>query len=294
MSATTEWNPTDGRCGHHNLLDEPEHEGLLRLTKLVEHLFRVPVAYMALLGPDLTVTARIGSGSEHWEHLKTYPLAAALAQPILWPDPTGLAVAGFDCGDLRFAAAAPLRSSDGQDLGVLVIADVKPRPEFSQTDHATLNELACVLAGKMELRLMASEARDSELLLKEAEDRFRGIANSVPVMIIYSGVDGGTSFVNKTWLGFTGRSFADELGDGFADTFHPDHRDRVMDAYWHAFQERRPLTLEFPMRRHDGQYRWMEVHGMPRLLDNGKYAGYIGCVIDLTNCRSCKSRQFAE
>jgi len=39
-------------------------------------------------------------------------------------------------------------------------------------------------------------------------------------MIIYSGADGGSLFVNKAWLEFSGRSFAEELGDGYADTAH--------------------------------------------------------------------------
>jgi hypothetical protein len=132
---------------------------------------------------------------------------------------------------------------------------------------------------------MALQARESECSLREAEYRFRNIANCAPVMIIYSEVDGGSSFVNKTYLEFTGRTFAEELGDGYADTFHPDHRERVMQTYWDAFQERRPVTLRFPMRRHDGEYRWIEARGMPRIQDDGKCAGYIGCLIDLTEQR---------
>lgn len=286
MSLTTGWDAIGGRYGHHNLLDEPEEAGLLRLTKLVERLFQVPAAYMALFGPDLTVTTRIGSGVEYSKNLKTYPLAAALAKPVVWPDSSGAPAAGFVCGEVRFAAAAPLQSNDGLELGLLVIADVKPRPDFSQEDHETLQELASVLAGKMELRLMACRAREAELEIREAENRFRNIADSAPVMIIYSGVDGGSSFVNKAWLEFTGRSFADELGDGYEDTLHPDYREHVVKTYWDAFQERKPLTIQFPMRRYDGEYRWMEGRGVPRFLDDGTYAGFISCVIDLTERRA--------
>jgi PAS domain S-box-containing protein len=281
MSSSTHTIPIGGSVPT-SLLDEPEQDGLLRLTKLVEHLFHVPIAYMALLGPDLTVVTRIGSGRDYWNSLRTYPLADALAKPIVWPDPSGAPTVGFVCGDVKFAAAAPLRSSDGLELGLLVISDVRPRPEFSPKDHETLQELAAVLAGKMELRLMACQAREAESRLREAENRFRNIANCAPVMIIYSGVDGGSSFVNRAWLEFTGRNLAEELGDSYAETFHPDCRERVMETYWNAFRERQPLTIQFPMRRSDGEYRWMEARGVPRFLDDGTYAGYIGCFIDLT------------
>jgi PAS domain S-box-containing protein len=188
---------------------------------------------------------------------------------------------GSDYGGIRFAAAAPLRASDGLQLGALVIADVIPRPEFQQRYLDVLAELAGVLAGKMELRLMAHMTRESESAIREAEDRFRNIADAAPVMIIYSDADGGSSFVNKTWLAFTGRSLPDELGEGFEENFHPDHRNRVMHAYWSAFRERKPLKLEFPLRRYDGEYQWVESRGTPRFLDNGNYAGYISCFTEL-------------
>lgn len=283
MSPKTDRAADDGPEDHTSLLDEPENEGLLRLTKLVEHLFHVPIAYMALLGTDMNIVTRIGSGCDYWSNLRTYPLATALARPIVWPDPSGDPPFGFVPGTLKFIAAVPLLSGDGTDLGLLVIADLKPRPDFSPEDHETLAELARVLAGKMELRLMACEARESARSLREAERRFRSIANCAPVMIIYSGADGGTSFVNRTWLEFTGRDIEEELGDGYADSFHPHHRERVMETYWDAFQERKPLMLRFPMRRHDGEYRMMEARGSPRFYDDGTYAGYIGCLIDLTD-----------
>jgi len=276
MSPITDSDPLADVPGRQNLLDEPEHAALLRMARMVEHLFRVPIAYMALLDTDLTVVTRIGSGSEHWGFLATYPLAELLAVPRWWPDLSGFPAAGFIGAEIKFAASAPLRSSDGLDLGLLVIADVQLRPDFSGEDHETLVELASVLSRKMELRMMAYQAREMELSRQEAERRFRGIANAVPVLIVFSGVDGVRSFVNDTLLEFTGRTPEEELGDGFADPFHPDYREGVVEAYWDAFQERRPPTIEFPMRRHDGEYRWMLARGNPRFLDNGAYAGYTG------------------
>jgi PAS domain S-box-containing protein len=285
MPFLVEVDPADTSSARQDLLDEPEQASLLRLTKLVEHLFDVPVAYMALLGPGLKVVSRIGSGSEHWPNLQTFPLAKVLQKPVMWPDPNEAAAEDFDSGEIEFAASSPLRSSTGLDLGVLVIADVRPRPDFGPRQHQILAELAAVLAGKMELRVMACQGRESEIMLQEAEHRFRSIANFAPVMIIYSGSDGSVSFVNKAWLAFTGRGLEEELEDGYTETFHPDHRDRVEAAYWEAFQQRQPVTVIFPMRRHDGAYRWMEARGMPRFFDDGSFAGYIGCFIDMTEQR---------
>jgi len=167
-----------------------------------------------------------------------------------------------------------------------VIADVKPRPDFSDRDQETLNELACVLAGKIELRVIACQAREAGLAIKEAESRFRSIANAAPVMIICSGIDGVPMFVNKAWLEFTGRTLEDEIGEGFAEMFHPDFRDAAIGRYWDAFANRKPVSQEIPMRRHDGEYRWMLTQGRPRFQDDGTFSGYIGCFVDVTEQRS--------
>jgi PAS domain S-box-containing protein len=104
-------------------------------------------------------------------------------------------------------------------------------------------------------------------------------------MIISCDVDGGASFVNKMWLDFTGTTFSEELGDGLSHAFHPDYREPVMQVYWDAFQERRPLSLEFPIRRHDGEYCWVQARGVPRFLDDRTFCGYIACFVDMDGRR---------
>lgn len=288
MSLLTDSSFRNSHPSSPSLLDEPEHQGLLRITALMEHLFRMPIAYLALFGSDLAVVRRIGSGRDHWDNLATFPLAHVVGKPTMWPDPSGKPVPGFKPGRLRFATSAPLRSSDGIELGVAVMADVQPRPEFTSADLDSFGELAAVLAGKLELRMLASEARETESAIQEAERRFRNIANAAPVLIIYSDANGAGSFVNQTWLEFTGRTFDEEVGDGFIDRFHPDYREPVMQKYWEAFEARRPHTQEFLMRRHDGVYRWMRAEGVPRFRGNGAFAGYIGCFVDVTEERAAR------
>jgi PAS domain S-box-containing protein len=265
-------------------LDETEEESLLRMTGLVERIFRVPIAYFALLGPHTgaktEVVGRIGSGSAYWKYLSTFPLDVAMTKALYWPNGTGR-VPGFDHGEVRFAAWAPLRSLDGFDFGLVVIADLRERPEFAGAEHRVLCELASILAGKMELRMMVCQMRDAELSQRESERRFEGIADLAPIMILSSGPDGAASFVNKQWLRFTGRAIEEELGEGYTESIHPEFRGKILDRYWQAFNDRAPMTMDFPMRRYDGVYCWMRGQGTPRFLDDGTFAGYMGCFIDV-------------
>jgi len=266
----------------HDILSTPEQPALLRLTSLVAHLFKVSVSYMGLLGNGNRVVARIGSGTEYSQYLKTYPLDRVLVAPVVIQDAANGLPPGAEFGDLRFVASAPLRASSGTCLGALVIADTEPKADFSDRDTQNLAELAGVLAGKMELRMIASQALESELSLRETERQFRAIANCAPALIYYCDVDGAFSFVNTTWLEFTGRKLEEELGDGWADSVHPDYRQQVVEGFWQALTARQPFVAEAPMRRHDGQYRWMLGRGAPRLGEDGGFAGYVGTITDVT------------
>ncbi len=124
--------------------------------------------------------------------------------------------------------------------------------------------------------------KKSEQKLRESEGRFRMMADTAPVMIWESGPDALCTFFNRQWLEFTGRTLENELGMGWAGGVHPDDYPRYMDMYRTSFSSRQPFSLEYRLRRADGQYRWIDNTGVPRLMPNGDLAGYIGSCMDIT------------
>src|SRR5215471_11527694 len=65
----------------------------------------------------------------------------------------------------------------------------------------------------------------------ESDEKFRLVANTAPVMIWMSGTDRLFNYVNQQWLDFTGRPFAEELANGWADNVHPEDLKACMDTY---------------------------------------------------------------
>jgi PAS domain S-box-containing protein len=269
-----------------DILNQPEQVSLRRLAKLVEYLFRVPVAYMALLDNSCPVPTRIGSGAEYWKLLNTYPRTGLAAAPAVITDAAPGLPPSADFGDIRFAASAPLRTSTGLELGTLVVADLQSRPDFSERDLQALAALAEVVAGKMELRMVAAEAMESELALRETEARFRAMADAAPTLIIHGGPDGSCAFVNKTWLEFTGRCLEECLGDDWAEDVHAEDRAGLLEAYRRALQTRQAFTSEYRMQRYDGGYRWMHARCTPRFREDGTFAGFVGAIVDIEELRS--------
>jgi PAS domain S-box-containing protein len=125
--------------------------------------------------------------------------------------------------------------------------------------------------------------RHAENVVRESERRFRLVANTAPVMIWMSGTDKLCTYVNQAWLDLTGRNFAAEMGSGWLESIHPEDAKACFDIYSQAFNRREPFTMQYRVRRHDGDYRWVLDRGVPRFNDDHSFAGYTGSCVDITD-----------
>jgi PAS domain S-box-containing protein len=133
-----------------------------------------------------------------------------------------------------------------------------------------------------------TDARRARAALEESESRFRNMADQAPAMIWMADDTKAFTYVNRTWLDLTGRPMEQELGDGWTANVHPEDFAHVMSVYATAFEARVPFELELRFKNHAGEYSWMYMRGTPRYDADGRFQGYIGAALDVTERKAAE------
>ncbi len=114
------------------------------------------------------------------------------------------------------------------------------------------------------------------------DDLFKIMADNAPVMIWIAGTNKLCTYFNKPWLTFTGRTLEQEYGNGWAEGVHPDDMEMCLKIYIAAFDKKEPFRMQYRLKRHDGEYRWILDTGNPWYDQEEKFAGYAGSCIDIS------------
>jgi PAS domain S-box-containing protein len=156
----------------------------------------------------------------------------------------------------------------------------------------------CILQALLITGLLANllKRRRVERSLTESEGRFQTMADAAPVLIWVSGEDKLCTYFNKAWLVFTGRSMGQELGNGWKEGVHPDDLAKISQTYRPAVDAREPFVMQYRLKNHDGEYRWITDQGVPRYGSRGNFRGYVGACVDITDLlkKDATLRQFEE
>jgi PAS domain S-box-containing protein len=127
-------------------------------------------------------------------------------------------------------------------------------------------------------------------ILAESEERFRLIANSAPVPIWVSRLDGRREFVNRAYHDFLGVSLAAALNFDWRHALHPDDLERILNEQRIGEGSRKPFALEARYRRHDGQWRWLHSQSQPRWGPTDEHLGFIGVAHDVTASKEAEQK----
>lgn len=126
-----------------------------------------------------------------------------------------------------------------------------------------------------------TQEKEAQRDLRESEARFRQLADAMPQIVWVTRADGYHEYYNKRWYEYLGLEFEKTCGDGWANSLHPEDRERARLRWAVALETGEPYEIEYRFRRHDGEYRWFLGRALPVRDKSGKITRWYGTCTDI-------------
>jgi PAS domain S-box-containing protein len=117
--------------------------------------------------------------------------------------------------------------------------------------------------------------------LAESEMRFRTLADTMPQMVWSTLPDGNHDYYNARWYEFTGMPEGSTDGEGWNGMFHPDDQERAWEVWRHSLTTGEPYRIEYRLRHHSGEYRWVLGQALPIRDAAGRIVRWFGTCTDI-------------
>ena len=163
---------------------------------------------------------------------------------------------------------------------IRTMVKIKDGNKKKKLEKAELEEIVANRTKQLEQEF--SDRIRAEIDLREKEVQYKNLADSGLALIWTAGTDKKCTYFNNPWLKFTGRTLEQEIGDGWAQGVHPEDLDACVNTYFTAFDKREAFSMEYRLRHHSGEYRWLSDMGTPNYNSLGDFVGYIGHCFDIT------------
>ena len=137
------------------------------------------------------------------------------------------------------------------------------------------------MAGEsQDLRTSGADAGAGPLRASVSAEHLNAI-DAAPVLIWNATLAGESDWFSPSWTSFTGRTLDELRGDGWTRSVHPEDVERCRGIRAASFQAQAAYTMDFRLRRRDGEYRWMLDNGVPRFGADGAALGFVGSAVDI-------------
>jgi PAS domain S-box-containing protein len=126
-----------------------------------------------------------------------------------------------------------------------------------------------------------TERRQAEREVRESEERFRTLANSMPQLASMARADGFILWYNQRWYDYTGTTPEQMKGWGWQGLHDPVVLPTVLNRWRDAIALAQPFEMEFPLRGADGVFRNFLTRVQPMKDSEGRLVQWFGTTTDV-------------
>lgn len=135
---------------------------------------------------------------------------------------------------------------------------------------------------------LAGELSKSRDALAESEERLRALADAIPQLAWMAEPDGYVFWFNQRWYEYTGMTPEQMEGWGWQAVHDPAMLPVVIEQWRATIAAGTPFEMEFPLRRHDGKFRWFLTRVTPLCDTEGRVVRWFGTNTDIDDLRQAR------
>jgi PAS domain S-box-containing protein len=136
-----------------------------------------------------------------------------------------------------------------------------------------------------------TERKHAEAALRASEQRYRDLADAMPLVVWTATPTGELDYYNQRWYDYTGMTIEQSYGWGWQAVLHPDDLQRCLDRWNESLRTRQPYEIEYRWRRADGVYCWHLGRALPVRDHDGAITHWVGTGTDIDDQKRAEDRQ---
>ena len=123
-----------------------------------------------------------------------------------------------------------------------------------------------------------TERKKAEMVIKESEERFRRLTETIPQMVWMTDETGHPEYLSAQWKKYAGEM---PMVDYWTAICHPDDTEISLTAWQKCVVTGEKFTTEVRLKNKEGEYRWHVSVGVPLKDDDGNVIKWIGSITDV-------------
>tara|TARA_R110002074_G_scaffold349981_2_gene520778 strand:- start:48229 stop:51588 length:3360 start_codon:yes stop_codon:yes gene_type:complete len=135
-----------------------------------------------------------------------------------------------------------------------------------------------------------SERKKAEEKLINSEQLFRRLSSNAPVAIFQADKDGSCNYVNEEWIKYSGQTFNEALGFGWANSIHFEDKERVIKEWQESIITGNQFISDFRLLQKNGKIKWLSSKAVSLIDVNKVLYGYIGMLTDITERKNAEEQ----
>ncbi len=147
-----------------------------------------------------------------------------------------------------------------------------------------------MLTGAINCFYNVTDRKRIEDALREAGERFRFMAESMPQKIFTAKANGVADYFNRQWMEFTGLTLKQITDLGWKKFIHPDDVAETISAWRHSMESGEPFQCEHRFRAANGAYRSHLSRALPQRDTDGNITMWVGSNTDIQAVREQEER----